>query len=937
MTAMTFSRGARVRCKRHDVGTVVADEGDVVVVRYASGVIHSCDRADLEVLPSFEGEIARANWDPPAEAILRAQALAIDSANDQWGVFSRSRIELLPHQLWVCRRVLGRWPARWLVADDVGLGKTVEAGLIVLPLLARGRVKRLLILCPASIVPQWQARLKGQFDIGLTRYLTEADAPEADFWNTHPQVVASFHTLRSDRNGRFERLFESDPWDLVIVDEAHHLGADERSGPTLAYDLVRQLAERNLIVSMVFFTGTPHRGKHHAFLALLELLRPDLFSAKRSLREQLPHLRDVMIRNNKQNVTDLEGNRLFRAPAVAPETYSYTPAEKAFYDMLTDFILTGKAYANTLSPAQRKAVILVLISMQKLASSSIAAVRKALRGRLGRIAQQRTALRPTGGDRRSRGASSLSDYERLERAGEEEQVNALDEEIGSLGEDALRLMEDEKARLAELIDAADKVTQETKIARLIDTIESRFAGRSVLLFTEYKATQALVISALNRKYGDGQATFINGDEALEGVGTAAGTERGSWREDRYAAADRFNAGTVRFLVSTEAAGEGIDLQESCHSLIHVDLPWNPMRMHQRVGRLNRYGQKHQVEVVHFRNPDTVEARIWDKLFQKINRINETFRHTMDEPEDLFPLVLGMTPPEIFREVLAEAVAQPKEMLSTWFDEKTAQFGGRDALETVRALVGNCAKFDFRTASRLIPRADLPDLEPFFSAALALNGRRPPTKTGDGLSFKTPDAWRADPAIRANYSAMTFDRRSARTREEFKRVLGVGHRLLDHALRQAESLRAAGTTLPEQLLPQPIVAFRLTDRLTGSSSAVASVLVAVEIPRATDAAPAVLRDWEFLQRLNAISGKRAARSRAVAAAPAAQGEVLAAIERATRAVEARLASLELPFRKPAAEPILTFWPVSRSASPADLAEEADGTDLGGEADGAGSTG
>jgi superfamily II DNA/RNA helicase len=118
-------------------------------------------------------------------------------------------------------------------------------------------------------------------------------------------------------------------------------------------------------------------------------------------------------------------------------------------------------------------------------------------------------------------------------------------------------------------------------------------------------------------------------------------------EERTAASNKFNAGSVRFLVSTEAAGEGIDLQESAYTLIHVDLPWNPMRLHQRVGRLNRYGQKHRVEVMTLRNPSTVESLIWEKLNEKIDSIMQSVGEVMDEPEDLLELVLGMTSPKMF--------------------------------------------------------------------------------------------------------------------------------------------------------------------------------------------------------------------------------------------------------------------------------------------------
>src|SRR5262245_30193296 len=130
------------------------------------------------------------------EVITRALGEAIRSVNDAWGVFSCSRITLLPHQLWVCRQVNQDRPTRWLVADDVGLGKTIEAGLILLPLLSHGDVRRLLTLCPASLLEQWQYRMRTMFGIRLAAYTVEADTTKADFWNTHNQVIASVQTLR---------------------------------------------------------------------------------------------------------------------------------------------------------------------------------------------------------------------------------------------------------------------------------------------------------------------------------------------------------------------------------------------------------------------------------------------------------------------------------------------------------------------------------------------------------------------------------------------------------------------------------------------------------------------------------------------------------------------------------------------------------------------
>jgi len=151
---------------RHGEGRVISDMGPTCIVRFGSR-LEQVETGDLDVKRSVESAIAEGRIDDPLTTITRAQALAIRSVNDQWGVFSRSRVQLLPHQLWVCRQVTKNWPARWLVADDVGLGKTIEAGLILTPLLSSGRVKRLLILTPARLAPQWRARLKTMFDIRL--------------------------------------------------------------------------------------------------------------------------------------------------------------------------------------------------------------------------------------------------------------------------------------------------------------------------------------------------------------------------------------------------------------------------------------------------------------------------------------------------------------------------------------------------------------------------------------------------------------------------------------------------------------------------------------------------------------------------------------------------------------------------------------------------
>lgn len=883
-------------------GRVIVDQGETVIVRFDSG-IHDCLRAELRAVADV-GTSTAAVPAPPARVLSRILAVAIRSVNDSWGVFSNSRVDLLPHQLWVCRHVLEHWPARWLVADDVGLGKTIEAGLILTPLVSSGRVRRLLVLAPASLVEQWQQRMREMFEVRLTRYTAEADTPKADFWGTTMFVVASAQTLRANKNDRWRRLLEAEPWDLVLVDEAHHVNDDEKSGATLAYQLITQMEERGRIRSMIFFSGTPHRGKDYGFLALLKLLRPDRFDPKRPVKEQLSLLRDVMIRNNKSVVTDMAGKVLFQPVKVDTELYAYSPTEEHFYRLLTEFIQTGRAYASELAAAEQRTAILVLIAMQKLASSSVAAIRRAL---VGRVARLREAERKRG-VKESDGADVRKQLQKLREDDDPADADlraALEERLAALGTDALVGL-DEIPAIEELISAADAVTEETKVNRIIELVERRFADRSVLFFTEYKATQSLVMSALRARFGEDCVTFINGDGRADGVRSADGAET-SLVVAREDAAGRFRRGEVRFLVSTEAAGEGIDLQESCHCLIHVDLPWNPMRLHQRVGRLNRYGQRYSVEVVSLRNPDTVEGRIWECLNEKLARITQAFNSAMEDPEDMLQLVLGMSSTGELERIFSEARGVPREKMREWFDAQASTFGGRKAIDAVRELVGNVARFDFGAAKADLPQVDLPDLLPFFKMTLALNRKRC-EEVEECLSFKTPEAWcESDFAVRDRYEGLRF-RRDSPGSANVGHVCGVGHRVFDVALRSAEGLEDVFAIVPG--LPEVVAVFAVRDQVTTGSGLVRRAVFGV-----AGVAPdwRLIADWELIRSINIVAQKpqtlvRLSGERAGALARSPQEHVAVAREW----FEGVVRQQALPFNKPLIDPIALLVPEVNSS-------------------------
>jgi SNF2 family DNA or RNA helicase len=913
LAGKTLNAGDLVRHVRFGNGTVRLDEGETAVVRFDDG-LQECDKGELQALAAPLQEVVASRWHSPIEVVTRAQAAAIESVNDTWGVLSTSRIVLLPHQLWVCRRVLAQWPARWLVADDVGLGKTIEAGLVFWPLIAKGTVRRLLIICPASLVEQWNQRLRNMFDIRVAIYAGDADTERTDFWGTHDKVAASLQTLRVEKKGRHKRLLESDPWDLVVVDEAHHLNSDEKSGPTLGYQFLEKLVENNRVKSMLFFTGTPHRGKNFGFISLLKLLRPDLFDPKQPLGQQLPRLREVMIRNNKQNVTDLKGNRLFRPPIVTNLEFQFSPEEREFYEMLTDFIQSGQAYASSLDATTGKAVQLVLVAMQKLASSSVAAISRALRGRMARIAEGRRQLDEFQARRETR-IRRLEECEEFEKQGDLDALSRLEEQIAELSSE-LRLMENEEPRLCELVAAAGKVSRETKIDRIVSILNKEFASRQVLFFTEYKATQSLLMSSLMREFGEDSVTFINGDNRADEVEFPTGDTK-SIALQRGDATDRFNAGDVRFLVSTEAGGEGIDLQESCFSLVHVDLPWNPMRLHQRVGRLNRYGQKKQVEVIVLRNPETVEGRIWEILQGKMNDIMLALGHAMDEPEDLLQLVLGMTSPGLWRELFVDSQNVPRESLAQWFDHRTAKFGNSDVVKAVQDLVGNCARFDFQEISDELPKIDLPALRPFFLSMLKLNRRRVEQRD-DSVAFRTPAAWQTEPGIFPAYQDMVFQR-EVRGRDAARRVLGVGHKVMNAALRQALDNTATVATLPADTLNQPLVVYRIRDRLTGEQRSVRTVILAVEIAAEVTGADAVLKDWELLEKLNGLSAARGFRG-TDSVSPTDTERVLQAIDRSISLARDKASEMGLPFRFIDVDPIAILWPIASTGKEQETEDE-----------------
>jgi hypothetical protein len=292
----------------------------------------------------------------------------------------------------------------------------------------------------------------------------------------------------------------------------------------------------------------------------------------------------------------------------------------------------------------------------------------------------------------------------------------------------------------------------------------------------------------------------------------------------------------------------------------------------------------------------------------MNDIMLALGHAMDEPEDLLQLVLGMTSPGLWRELFVDSQNIPRESLAQWFDHRTAKLGNSDVVKAVQDLVGNCARFDFQEISDELPKIDLPALRPFFLSMLKLNRRRVEQRD-DSVAFRTPAAWQTEPGIFPAYQDMVF-RREVRGRDAARRVLGVGHKVMNAALRQALDNTATVATLPADTLSQPLVVYRVRDRLTGEQRSVRTVILAVEISAEVTGADVVLKDWELLEKLNGLSAARGFRG-TDSVSPTETESVLQAIDRSISLVRRKASEMGLPFRFMEVDPIAILWPVVSS--------------------------
>ena len=582
--------------------------------------------ADLTPRPSpgrrgEGGEVA-----PTSAFLARLIARQLQALVTQQGVLSAAnfRITPLPHQILAVDFVLGQFKPRCLIADEVGLGKTIEAAMVYEELKLRGLARRVLIIVPSGLTHQWQQELRQKFgeefvifDRAVLDALRQLHGQEANLWQKHDRIITSMdfvkpRAIRSDlspgerarreqHNQEISQALAEAGWDVVIVDEAHKLSKQADGTETARYKIGNAMADRAPV--FLLLTATPHQGDAGRFFHLLNLVDPYSFVTLEDLTPD--RVREIMVRNKKRAAVDTQGHRLFkqRITTFYPVERSGPEhsIERELYQRVTDYV--AENYDLALRRNDRAFGFLMML-YQRMVTSSSQAIRQALSNRLARLRALQGML-----DALAQRAVDFDEEAALDESAER-LLELLQAVVGVVDEAGLQK---ELALIEGLLDLSERATtgrQDAKLKALLRIVDEvcrrqRDPTTKFLVFTEFVATQEYIAEVL-QSCGY-QVACINGQMKVG---------------ERIAAREAFRT-EAQFLVSTDAGGEGINLQ-FCHVMLNYDLPWNPMRLEQRIGRLDRIGQEHDVLVFNMLVEDTVEDRVRQVLERKLALIREQF-------------------------------------------------------------------------------------------------------------------------------------------------------------------------------------------------------------------------------------------------------------------------------------------------------------------------
>ncbi|MEO5349441.1 MAG: SNF2-related protein [Magnetococcus sp. YQC-3] len=587
----------------------------------------------------------------------------------------------LPHQIHALSRAISGDRVRYLLADEVGLGKTIEAGLIIRELKLRGVVRRVLVIAPKGLVTQWVAEMQTHFNEAF-RLLLPGDfegyrriAGEENPWHSHPQVICSLDSVKplEKRRGwsrqqvaehnrdRFDSLVASG-WDLIIVDEAHRLGGS--TDQVARFRLGQGLAEA--APYLLLLSATPHQGKSDAFHRLLTLLDAENFPGPASVTQE--RVQPYVIRTEKRRAINAEGKSLFkpRRTQMVPVAWETRHnRQRALYEAVSNYVRLGY---NQAVRQKKNAIGFLLILLQRLVTSSTRAIRFTLERRLEVLKLPDAQL-------------SLFPMEETEDWSDMDGQEWMDTLLAS----QMKGLRNEREEVNTLLQAAlqcEAAELDAKAEALLERIytlqqEENDPDIKVLIFTEFIPTQAMLQAFLeNRGF---TVACLNGSLSME---------------ERKRVQEAF-AETTRILISTDAGGEGLNLQ-FCHVVINYDIPWNPMRLEQRIGRVDRIGQRHVVRAINFVFEETVEFRVREVLEEKLAIIQKEFG--IDKTGDVLD---SAQDGEWFDDLFVEAMLHP-DRLEPVVDEVVGRIRERaSSAKESDALLGAIANLDPTDAQRIM--------------------------------------------------------------------------------------------------------------------------------------------------------------------------------------------------------------------------------------------
>ena len=585
----------------YDLVTVTSDDGQATRTYVFTPADKECltrtARSDFKGL-TFDGK-------PEAFRLaIQAHRLRLAHAIDPYAALNASRIDPLLHQFEaVYERLLAQPVARALLAHDAGAGKTIMAGMLIKELQRRQGVKRVLVIAPAGLTIQWRRELLTKFGLTFDRvnrdYIRKEDSDSLLVWRETDHAIASLAFTRQDQ---LRQALESIEWDLVIVDEAHKMAAYRRPNgsirKTQAYELGETLARHS--THFLLMTATPHKGDVENYRLLVSLLDP----RQAELLAHAEGRNPMVLRRTKEEMRKPNGEPLYPRRIVQPLPYYISVEEGALLEQVRKFI--RRYYTRAKSVGRQGADFALLTLERRMASSpyalheSLKRLRAKLEVRLDAVHRQRKRADDDNGDWKA--WEELSEQERWEREAqaETEAAHVIQR----------RRLQAEMRRLDRLITEADALTAQeaqAKLQALHEACETWVGshGEQLIVFTEFKDTLDYLVGCLH-DWGY-TTTQIHGGMTL--------------KERRQAERDFWDA-KAQILVATEAAGEGINLQ-CCSVMLNYDIPWNPCRLEQRMGRIHRYGQEaDEVHIFNLIAKNTMEGEVQEALLTKMEQMRK---------------------------------------------------------------------------------------------------------------------------------------------------------------------------------------------------------------------------------------------------------------------------------------------------------------------------